>query len=274
MAPGLISLIVSTYNRPDALRAVLLACFAQTDRRFEIIIVDDGSGEDTRECIDKLRAAAPVPVRHVWQPDEGFRLAMARNRGILQARGDYILLLDGDCIPQRDHVARHRRLAQPGTMVTGSRILLDSAYTERVLAQGIDLQRLAPLEALALRACGSLNKCAPLLFTLPDLGRLYRRFSYRRIKGCNLAAWRRDLERINGFDESFLGWGHEDADLVLRMHHAGVRRKDGAYATEVLHLWHPEAQRAGASSNKALVRERERLGTIEAAQGLRQHAAA
>ncbi|MFP5390823.1 MAG: glycosyltransferase family 2 protein [Gammaproteobacteria bacterium] len=272
MAPDtLISLVITTYNRPDALAAVVEACFDQTDRAFEIIIADDGSDESTQACAERLRARSPVPLRHVWQPDQGFRLAMSRNRAILAARGDYILILDGDCIPQRDFIAQHRRLAQPGCMVTGSRILLGQALTARVLQQGLDMRRLGVAALFKLRLGRQINKCAPLWLKLPDRGRVHRGFSYRRIKGCNMGAWRSDLVRVNGFDESFKGWGHEDADLVLRMHHAGVRRKDGAFATEVLHLWHPEARRDHSDGNRAVVLQRERDGTILAARGLDGH---
>jgi len=267
-APGLITLIVTTYNRPDALAAVVRGCFSQTDRHFEIIVADDGSGEPTRTLVAQLAAQSPVPLTHVWQPDIGFRLSMSRNRGIAAARGDYILILDGDCVPQRDFIARHRALARPGHMVTGSRILLDEAFTRQVLDQGIDLQALAPRELLRLRLAGSLNKAAPLLVKLPDAGRTRRDFSYRRIKGCNMAMWKADLEKVNGFDESFTGWGHEDADIVLRLFNAGVMRKDGAYATEVFHLWHREAQRDQASSNKKVVLEREIARTTQASLGL------
>lgn len=274
MSSPTISVVITTYNRPDALAAVLRACFDQSDMDFEIIVADDGSGEPTRACVDALKRQAPVALQHVWQPDLGFRLAMSRNRGILAASGDYILLLDGDCIPQRDYIAQHRRLAQPDCMVTGSRVLLDRGFTERVLAQGLDLHRLGALDKLSLRLRGEINKCAPLMLSLPDAGRVRKGFSYRRIKGCNLAIWRSDLLRINGFDESFCGWGHEDTDAVLRLHHAGVRRKDGAYATEVLHLWHQEARRDDADHNLAVVRQRQRDGTIDALRGLREHAPA
>jgi glycosyltransferase involved in cell wall biosynthesis len=266
---GLISLIVTTYNRPDALAAVIEACFTQTDRDFEIIVADDGSGEPTRAVVDMLAARAPVPLTHVWQPDIGFRLSMSRNRGIAAAKGDYILILDGDCVPQRDFVARHRALAQAGHMVTGSRILLDDVFTRRVLEQHIDLQSMTMADLLRLRLAGSLNKAMQLLIKLPDIGRNKTRFSYRRIKGCNMAIWRADLVKVNGFDESFTGWGHEDADMVLRLYNAGVMRKDGAFATEVFHLWHREAQRDQASSNKKTVLEREKAGATQAALGLR-----
>jgi glycosyltransferase involved in cell wall biosynthesis len=266
-----ISVVITTYNRPDALAAVVEGCFAQDDKDFEIIIADDGSTANTRDCIDRLRERAPMPLRHVWQPDEGFRAAMARNRGTLAASGDYIIFLDGDCVPQRDFIARHRALARPGFLVSGSRILLSAALTARVLEQHIDLGALPLADKLRYRASGDINKVLQLLLRLPDAGRVRRRFSWRRIKSCNLGVWRADLERVNGFDESFTGWGHEDSDLVVRLFHAGVMRKDGAFATEVFHLWHREAQRDQESSNKRLVLERAENKTTQAVKGLKDH---
>jgi len=266
-----ISVVITTYNRPDALEAVMRACFMQDDKRFEIIIADDGSTANTRARVERLATGAPVPVRHVWQPDQGFRAAMARNRGILAATGEYIVFLDGDCIPQRDFIARHRALSQPGHLVSGSRILLSEALTRRVLEQEIDLATVPATARLAWRARGDMNKVLQLFLRWPDIGRTSKRFRWRRIKSCNLAVWRSDLERVNGFDESFVGWGYEDSDLVLRLFHAGVRRKDGAFATEVFHLWHREAQRDQASSNRGVVLEREAAGTTWAIQGLREH---
>ena len=266
-----ISVVITTYNRPDALTAVVEACFLQDDKNFEIIIADDGSGANTRDCIDRLRARSPVPLKHVWQPDDGFRAAMARNRGTLAATGDYIIFLDGDCIPQRDFIARHRALAQPGFLVSGSRILLSQRFTEQVLAEHIDVPALGLFDKLRYRLRGDMNKVLQLMLRWPDLGRIRRKFSWRRIKSCNLAVWRADLEKVNGFDESFVGWGHEDSDLVVRLFHAGVLRKDGALATEVLHLWHREAKRDEESSNRKVVLQRAADKTTQAARGLREH---
>jgi len=264
----LISVVITTYNRPDALAAVVEACFAQSDKNFEIIIADDGSTANTKDCIDALQARSPVPLRHVWQPDLGFRAAMARNRGTLAARGDYVVFLDGDCIPQRDFIAQHRKLARRGFLVSGSRVLLSASLTSRILSEHIDLPAASVADRLTYRLRGDFNKVLQLLFRLPDLGRESRRFTWRRIKSCNLGVWRSDLELVNGFDESFLGWGHEDSDLVVRLFNAGVNRKDGAFATEVFHLWHREAKRDQASSNKQVVMERAANNTILATQGL------
>lgn len=269
MSPALISVVITTYNRPDALTAVVEACFAQDDRSFEIIIADDGSGHNTQQTVAALQARSPLPLRHVWQEDLGFRAARARNLGTLNARGDYIIFLDGDCVPQRNFISQHRKLAQPGYMVQGSRILLNEPATARVLGQHLDLSTLDTGAKLAWRRSGALNKVLPLLMTLPDVGRTRRRFTWRRIKSCNMAVWRADLELVNGFDESFLGWGHEDADLVVRLYNAGVLRKDGAYATEVFHLWHREAKRDHETSNRATVLQRRIDRTIVATKGLR-----
>lgn len=266
------SVVITTYNRPDALAAVLAACFLQDDKNFEIIIADDGSTANTRDCVARLAAGAPVPVKHVWQPDDGFRAAMARNRGTLAATGDYIIFLDGDCVPQRDFIARHRALAQPGFLVSGSRILLSQALTERALQGGIDVAGLGVMARLRLRLTGDMNKVLQTMLRWPDLGRVRRKFSWRRIKSCNLGVWKADLMAVNGFDESFTGWGHEDSDLVVRLFHAGVMRKDGAMATEVLHLWHADARRDQASSNRRIVLERAANGTTQASVGLREHA--
>lgn len=266
-----ISVVITTYNRPDALQAVVEACFGQDDKNFEIIIADDGSTANTKDCIDELKARSPVPLHHVWQPDDGFRAAMARNRGTLAAAGEYIVFIDGDCIPQRDFVSQHRKLARRGYLVSGSRVLLSPALTARVLAERIDLHQADAGDKLAYRFRGHINKVAQLLVRWPDIGRHRRRFSWRRIKSCNLAVWKSDLEKVNGFDESFTGWGHEDSDLVVRLFNAGVMRKDGAFATEVFHLWHREATRDQESSNKRIVVTRAKDGTVRAARGLAEH---
>jgi glycosyltransferase involved in cell wall biosynthesis len=268
MSAALISVVITTYNRPDALTAVVEACFAQDDSDFEIIIADDGSGHNTQQAVAALQARSPVPLRHVWQDDLGFRAARARNLGTLAAKGDYVIFLDGDCVPQRNFISQHRKLAQPGYLVQGSRILLNEQATARVLSQHLDLHALGAAEKLAWRRSGGFNKVMPLLLTLPDLGRARHRFTWRRIKSCNLAVWRADLELVNGFDESFLGWGHEDADLVVRLFNAGVMRKDGAYATEVFHLWHKESARSQETSNRATVLRRAADRTTRAVKGL------
>lgn len=267
-----LSIIITTYNRPDALEAVLDACFCQDDGNFEIIIADDGSTNNTRQCIEQMTARSPVPLLHVWQADEGFRAARARNLGILAASGDYIVFLDGDCIPQPTFVSQHRKLARQGYLVTGSRVLLSPGYTLRVLKERINLGLLTASDKMKLRLAGDFNKFLQIVLPLPDLGRESSRFSWRRIKSCNLGVWRSDLAAVNGFDESFCGWGHEDSDLVVRLFNAGVMRKEGAFATEVYHLWHKENQRSQEDRNRSIVMQRASDKTTQPTSGLQQPA--
>ena len=135
-----ISVVVTTYNRPDALRAVLDGLAAQADLDFEVIVADDGSRDDTRALVERTGAGFPVPLSHTWQEDKGFRAGAARNRAAERARGDYLVFLDGDCIPRPDFVACHRALAERGWMVAGNRILLSEAFTATTLRERLPVE--------------------------------------------------------------------------------------------------------------------------------------
>jgi glycosyltransferase involved in cell wall biosynthesis len=270
----LISVIVSTYNRADALDAVLRALCRQSDRHFEIVVADDGSGAATQKVVGDWVARAAVPVKHVWHEDCGFRLAEIRNLGIRASAGRYIIFLDGDCIARSDFVAAHRRLAEPGWFVTGNRILMSRQLTERVLQQGLEPELWGLAKHISLRSRGDLNRLAPL-FDLP-LGAL-RKKRARRWKGANgsnMAFWREDLDAVDGFDAAFKGWGREDSDIFIRLIRAGVRRKDGRFATGVLHLWHREADRSGLGANERQLADIMQSDAVKARRGLSSSGAA
>ncbi len=269
MKDMLISVVITTYNRPDALERVLAASIAQYDPSYELIVADDGSTDATRETVERIAENSPVRIEHVWHPDEGFRVSTIRNKGVARARGEYIIFLDGDCVPQHDFVMRHRMLAAEGAVITGSRILLDETLTRDVIDRKLSLPDQTPGFWLKQRLGGHANKIAPIFVKLPDRSwRQLDRFKWRGIKGCNMSAWRSDLEKVNGFDENFVGWGHEDADLVVRLANCGVHRKLGAYATEIFHLWHRENRRDHETSNYERVRARLADGNTRAERGL------
>jgi glycosyltransferase involved in cell wall biosynthesis len=246
----LISVIVTTYNREDALDAVLRSLAHQTDSDFEVIVADDGSGPSTAATIDRWRANAGRRLERVWHEDRGFRAAEIRNRAILAARGAYCIFLDGDCIARPDFVAAHRRLAEPGWFVTGNRVLLSPALTEKVLREKLTPENWSFGGWLGERLRGGINRLSAIVpLPLGPLRRL-RQKEWQGARSCNLAVWRSDLDRVDGFDASYSGWGKEDSDFLVRLLHAGVRRKDGTFATGVIHLWHPEADRARLSENE------------------------
>jgi glycosyltransferase involved in cell wall biosynthesis len=264
----LISVIVSTYNREDALALVLRSLAQQTDKDFEIVVADDGSGKATAEVIDAHRATVGHRIEHVWHEHHGFRAAEIRNRAILIARGAYCIFLDGDCIARPDFVAMHRRLSEPGWFVTGNRILLSDELTHKVLDGLIEPGRWRALDWLAQRASGGVNRLSALLhLPLGPLRRLRKRV-WRGARSCNLAIWRADLDRVDGFDADYSGWGKEDSDILVRLLHAGVRRKDGVFATGVLHLWHSQADRSSLTANERKLSEIIAGDHIKARRGL------
>jgi glycosyltransferase involved in cell wall biosynthesis len=263
-----ISLIVATYNREAALGAVLRAFGRQTDRNFEIVVADDGSSPATRRVIESCAPGLSVPVKHVWQEDQGFRLAEIRNRAIVQSRGEYCVFLDGDCIPRPGFVAAHRRLAERGWFVAGNRALMSPALSARVESGQLTPELWSNIAWTAARLRGEVNRLAPLI-TLP-LGpaRKLQGGRWQSARGGNLAIWRDDLLRIDGFDAAFSGWGREDSDIIIRLIRAGVRRKDGRFATGVLHLWHAENDRTQLPENEKRLDTLLRGDRIQAERGL------
>jgi len=267
----LISVIVTTYNREDALEAVLRSLAAQTDRNFELIVADDGSKQPTAALVESWKAKKTKighRLEHVWHEDRGFRAAEIRNRAILASRGDYVVFLDGDCIARPDFVATHRRLAERGWFVTGNRILLSSDLTQKVLREKLAPETWRFADWLVQRARGGINRLGALLhLPLGPLRRL-RRNAWRGARSCNLAVWRSDLTCVDGFDAAYRGWGKEDSDIIVRLQRAGVRRKDGVFATGVLHLWHAEADRSALPANEQKLSDIIASDEIRAQRGL------
>ncbi len=264
----LISVIVTTYNREDALDAVLRSLAHQSDRNFEIVVADDGSRPETAKVVANWRARLPQPLKHVWHEHRDFRGGEVRNRGIRASLGEICIFLDGDCLAGDDFVATHRRLYQPGWFVTGNRILLSDALTQAVLSNGWPAETWSFVTLLRHRLAGGVNRLLPTL-NLP-LGplRKLQRARWEGAQTCNLAVARSDLDRIDGFDCAYTGWGLEDSDLVVRLLHAGVRRKDGRFATGVLHLWHPQNDRSQLPANRARLDEVMSGARVRALRGL------
>lgn len=265
-----ISIVITTYNRSDALLAVLRGLAKQTDQNFEVVIADDGSSAVHRDKIFESTALESLKAVHVWHPDIGFTASRIRNRGVAASGSAYVVFMDGDCVPEVDFVARHKALAQPGYFVNGSRVLLSADLSARIVSER-EMVCGRSVGYWIKQKCGRhANKLLHLLRLPNRFGRLQHRFSWKGIRSCNMGVWKSDFLLVDGFDETFVGWGHEDADFVLRLHRAGVHRKNGFCATEVFHLWHAEAARAEESRNFQRVLKRMDTKITRAALGYSQ----
>lgn len=292
MISSRVAVIVTTYNRPKALCWVLSGLAQQTLKPGLIVVADDGSQDSTRTAIDRIRlnwqtiGSLPKLV-HVWQADEGFRAARIRNRAVAHClshesqRPDHLIFIDGDCIPLPNFVAEHSKLiGTPDQRLTiaGGRTLFSEELTYQ-LEQESETEifsnyskRFLVLQLLKWRIQGRLNRILPLL-TLPISSlRLSSPLKWQSFRTCNVSLWTSDLIAVNGFNEDFVGWGFEDSDLAIRLIRAGIRVKSGRFATNVLHLWHPESSRSNIENNKALLKN-SWSNDIKVPEGLDKHVA-
>ena len=236
MKKGKITLLISTYNWKEALRLCLLSVSAQTVMPDEIVIADDGSKEDTRLLIDEFRRILPVPVIHVWHEDEGFRKTVILNQALAKATGDYIIQIDGDVILERHFIQDHLELMERGYFVCGSRTKIGAAVTKRLVDGSIFKLNISNAKAGFVLNGFRSRKLRTFLAE-----RYAKKIDHMR--GCNMAYWRDDFIAINGYNEDLLDWGHEDGELVYRLHFAGVKKKFLKMGGIVYHLWHKEASK-------------------------------
>lgn len=268
------AVIVTTYNRPDALAIVLEGYCAQQDHDFELVVADDGSKAETGEVVRQFAGRTPFPVAHIWHEDRGFRAAAIRNRAVASTSADYVIFTDGDCVPSSHFVQVHKQFAEPGYFLGSNRVLLSAELTARVVRERIPMHMWSGVEWARCWSRREVNRLLPLM-KLPDGP--FRKWSPNRwngIKTCNLSAWRADLVRVNGLDESYEGWGLEDSDLVIRLLHAGVKHKNARFAATVFHLWHPEQERGMLLANRKRLEGLLRSSTVRAAVGLDRYGSA
>ncbi len=243
------AVILTTYNRPLALDRVLASLAEMEIQAAEIVVADDGSGEATAHVVNHWKTQ--LPLKHVWQPDDGFRAAEIRNKAVLASSADYLVFFDGDCMVPRDFVVQHQRLAEVGFMVAGNRVLLSKTLTREVEDRRLSPEVWSMRHWVEYRWQGHVNRLLPLLRWPDGSWRKQRPMRWEGVHTCNLGLWRKDFEAVNGFDREFQGWGHEDADLAIRLMRYGIRRKDGICAIPVYHLWHRENDRSQEVDNKA-----------------------
>ncbi|MBM5574540.1 glycosyltransferase family 2 protein [Deefgea sp. CFH1-16] len=269
-----ISIIVTTYNRPKALNLVLAGLARQKTTspiEWEVLIADDGSKNDTFALIQSWQSHFPCALHHVWHEDLGFRAGAIRNRAAAQSQGDYLVFLDGDCVPMPDFLQQHAMLVETTWYVAGNRILLSEAFTATLLEQpdAINIMDWSIWQWFTAKLSGKTNRAWPCLRLKLADARKKRRTRWEVVKSCNLGVWRADFIAINGFDESFSGWGHEDSDFAIRLLRLGVGIKDGRFAVPVLHLWHRENDRSKQAENWKKLEETLKSTHIEAKIGLK-----
>lgn len=260
-----ISVIVTTYNRPDALKKVLDGLLAQTYLPDEIIIADDGSTDQTRQTIQPYLNRSDISVKHVWQEDKGFRLAQIRNRSILASTSDYLVFLDGDCIPEAHYVEDHLELAQEGFFFQGKRVIVNQKASDEFSFS--DTRSI--FRRLNLAMSGSISNSHHIV-RFPFLP-AHTTAKLSGIRGCNMGFFKKDLMEVNGFNQDFKGWGREDSEIVVRMYKYGIKRKEHPFRAICYHLWHKENTRKSLDKNDQILEEAMQSDTYCCRAGIKEN---
>lgn len=257
------SLILSTYNNSQVLALCLESIRQQKHLPDEVIVGDDGSTDETRRLLDSLRTDFPVPLIHVWQEDDGFRLAKIRNKCIACARYEYIIQIDGDIILHPLFVHDHLAFAAPGHYLKGTRLTLGKGLTAEFRNTGryfipTPFSRGIGRRPNAIRCMAAARYLAPRRKKSVSLG-------------ANMSYLRSDAIAINGYDEAFSGWGGEDDDFAARLLNAGCSRLSLKFAALCYHLWHREADMSNAKKNAERYRLHRNELTVRCTKGIEQY---
>lgn len=232
------TVIIATYNSPAWLQKTLWGFFNQSRQDFEIVIADDGSRPETREMLQDMARASPVPLGHVWQPDDGFQKCRILNKAIAVARGERILMTDGDCIPRRDFLDVHTRLATPGQFLTGGYFKLPLDIAQSITEGDVQFQR--PFRARWLLSQG-LPWTIKLLKVMaqPPYDEWLNHWTpaKKTWNGHSASCLRSQAIQVNGFNET-IQYGGLDVEFGWRLEHIGVQPRHIRYSTTTLHLHH------------------------------------
>ncbi|BDS07813.1 hypothetical protein NT6N_28530 [Oceaniferula spumae] len=246
------SIIISTYNQPKWLRKTLLGYVNQDTHDFEIVIADDGSGEETRQVVEEYQQTAPFPVKHVWHHDSGFRKSTILNKAILFSQGDYLIFSDGDCIPRHDFVSTHLDAAEPGHFISGGYCKLPLELSRAICEDDIRTGRCFDSQWLGVH--GFQNLGSKLKIGLHgQLSRFADGITTTKAtwNGCNASGWKQDIVDVNGHDETMC-YGGQDRELGERLINLGLRSKQFRHRAVLLHLDHPRAYKTRESIEKNL----------------------
>jgi len=240
-----VSLIITTYNWVEALELSILSALNQTTLPDEIVIADDGSDNRTKEMIDKISKKSIVNIVHSWQEDRGFRASSSRNKAIVKSSYEYIILIDGDMILDKEFIKEHKEHSQKGCFIQGSRVLLNHIKSKEVL-----LNKNMSFNFLSKNIDNRINAIHSKILSKTFMTITQE---HRGIKTCNLSFFRVDCIDVNGFNEDFVGWGREDSEFVERLYNYGIKRKNIKFNCIAYHIWHNENSRVSLKKNDTIL---------------------
>jgi glycosyltransferase involved in cell wall biosynthesis len=241
--PQSVGVIISTYNHPEWLKKVLWGYASQNYANFEIIVADDGSLPETGWMLERMKEETGLRIKHIWQPDKGFRKNSILNTAIQSTEAEYIIFTDQDCIPRFDFVKTHLRYAKRGHFLSGGYFKIPMDISKKLTQKDIEEQRPFKLSWLFSQGAKRHFKCTKLIesdkFTRFMNFATTARASWN---GCNSSGWKSDLLRVNGFNETMC-YGGEDRELGARLQNLQIHGRQIRYSAICVHLDHERPYR-------------------------------
>ncbi len=235
------SVIISFYNKIEYLKLVLAGFEIQTEKNFEIIIADDGSEQSVVDELSRIINNYPFRIKHLWQEDQGFRKNKILNKSILASESDYLIFIDGDCVPHSRFVEGHLQNKESNTILSGRRVNLSEKITNSLSEQKVREKFLERnLFRLALDGIfgKSLDVEKGIYLENKSLLKFFNRKT-RGLLGCNFSLHKESILSINGFDERYQAPSiGEDSDVQFRLELNGYRTKSLNHIAVQYHLYH------------------------------------
>ncbi|HPJ45060.1 MAG TPA: glycosyltransferase [Tenuifilaceae bacterium] len=249
-SPKAISVIITTYNQPEWLKKVLWGYQIQTYKNFEVVIADDGSGDETRNIIDWFKSNTTLNITHVWHPDDGFKKCTILNKAIIASNGDYLIFTDGDCIPRNDFIEVHVRKAKIGYFLSGGYLKLNKQVSDRI--EFNDILAKNPFSVNWL-----LKNEQPFTYKFLKLTRFnflkgfLNTFTTTKAtwNGHNTSGWKADIVNVNGYNET-MQYGGLDRELGERLMNNGIKGRQIRYSAICVHLDHPRPYKTRETMSK------------------------
>lgn len=235
------SVIISFYNKLDFLKLLFAGFEMQTEEDFEIIIADDGSREEVVSELQGMITDIPLKITHIWQEDKGFRKNRILNKAVVASKSDYLIFVDGDCIPHKEFVNEHIRNKKENVCFTGRRVNLSEKITSLLTVEKIK-KSFIERNILNLFIDQLLFKASDVekgLYFKNNLIRGWINSKKRGLIGCNYSIHKTDLLKINGFDERYeLPYVGEDTDVQFRLELIGIKISSLNNVAIQYHLYH------------------------------------
>ena len=239
------SLVIATYNWPEALELVLLSLFNQSILPNEILIADDGSTKETKQLVERYATKFKSGINHIWQKDDGFQKTIILNKTIAQATSDYIIQIDGDIVLHKHFIKDHIENAKKNTFIHGSRTFLNEVKTQQSITNS--------LIKFYFFGKGIKNRINSIRSSFLTNILSQKNNNLKGTRGCNFSFWREDFIRANGYNEDMIGWGKEDTELSVRLMNSGLQKHKLKCLAVCYHLHHTISSRSGLNINNTIL---------------------